>query len=166
MPTIPSVSESEATATPTHTASATPTAEPTAAPGVARSEYETLTAWEFQQLFNDPAAHKGERFVVYGQADELDQAGGGFLARIGPERQTSGSNYDSEVMLSADSDASFSEVSEDDLLTMWVQVAGGSRVATNPPPSDDEEDEEDGDKSPPPPPLPLLSVDLVEVDGS
>ncbi|MEE3851927.1 DUF2510 domain-containing protein [Gordonia sp. LSe1-13] len=89
-----------------------------------KSSYQQTDSRTWQLVVKNPDAHIGEKYVVYGYVVQADSAMGSSAIRV----QTDGQQvewYDMDVNTVANAGlASFSEIVEDDLVTMWVEITG------------------------------------------
>lgn len=95
-----------------------------------KASYRAVTSRDWQLVAKNPDAHRGELYVVYGRVMQADSAMGSYQIRVNTDGQQVES-YDFDINTVVDSGlASFSEVVEDDLVTMWVSVTGSETYDT------------------------------------
>lgn len=94
--------------------------------------YKPLTEREFALLAKDPDAHKGELVAIYGEVTQFDAATGteAFRADTGPLPPDSGEYYLQNSLVSVQDPSTVAEVVEDDVLKMYVEVAGAHTYET------------------------------------
>ena len=94
------------------------------------ANYETLSEREWQLIERSPAAHKTEKYVLYGVVTQADSNTGmlSIRANTGPVQQSKRYDYDANTIvrteLSVDSMDLFSDVVQDDHVKMLVEVEG------------------------------------------
>lgn len=95
-----------------------------------KSAYQSVDSRTWQLVAKNPAAHVGEKYLVYGRVTQADTAMGTSTIRV----NTDGAQvdyYDMDINTVASQGlASFSDVVEDDLVTMWVEVTGSTTYDT------------------------------------
>lgn len=127
-----SAASSSAPATPAPTR-ATPTTTVPAAPAPV-AEARAITAREWLQIAKSPAAHIGDRIIVYGQVTQFDSATGttSFRANVDGVRHPvkyGYADYDTNTILTGLS-SDLTELVQDDLFKAEATVAGALSYET------------------------------------
>lgn len=88
--------------------------------------YQEIDERTWALVAKDPAAHAGEKYVIYGRVFQFDAATGTsrFLANTGAAQQEYSYQYDTTAMISATDPAKLADVVEDDIVKMYVKVTG------------------------------------------
>lgn len=95
-----------------------------------KASYRPVSSRDWQLVAKNPDGHIGELYVVYGRVMQADSAMGSFQIRVNTDGQQVES-YDFDINTVVDAGlASFKEVVEDDLVTMWVSVTGSETYDT------------------------------------
>lgn len=101
-----------------------------AAARVDRATYQATDSRGWQLIAKNPDSHVGEKYVIYGRVTQADSALGSSTIRV----NTDGAQVDYYEMdintIATAGAASFSEVVEDDLVTMYVVVKGSQTYDT------------------------------------
>lgn len=116
-----------------------------------KDSYKTVTSREWQLVAKNPDAHVGELYVVYGRVVQADSATGTDQIRVYTGgQQVESYDFDINTLVTA-GEASFVEVVQDDLVTLWVKVTGAESYETS----------MGGDVT-----APAVQANIVEVYGS
>ncbi|WP_244176207.1 hypothetical protein [Gordonia lacunae] len=95
-----------------------------------KASYRTVTSRDWQLVAKDPGAYKGELYVIHGRVVQADAATGTFQIRVNTDgQQVDVYDFDINTIVTAGL-ASFKEVVEDDLVTLWVGVTGSETYDT------------------------------------
>ncbi|MGW8936027.1 DUF2510 domain-containing protein [Gordonia terrae] len=95
-----------------------------------KASYRAVSSRDWQLVAKNPDAHVGELYVIYGRVVQADAATGSYQIRVNTDGQQVGVyDFDINTVVSAGR-ASFSELVEDDLVTMWVSVTGSETYDT------------------------------------
>lgn len=96
------------------------------------STYPEIDERTWALVAKDPAAHVGEKYVIYGKVTQFDSATGtsGFRANTGGEQQEYSYQYDVNTLVSATDPGTVAEIVEDDLVKMYVKVTGAKTYST------------------------------------
>ena len=115
--------------------------------------YKAIGSRAYAKLVKNPDAHIGEKYVVYGVVTQFDSATGQdtFRADTAAARQSDWYDYDVNTLIQTDNAKLFSDVVEDDLVTLYVEVAGSFSYDT----------QIGGSTT-----VPLLKANIVKVTGS
>ncbi|PZT93820.1 MAG: serine/threonine protein kinase, partial [Gordonia sp. (in: high G+C Gram-positive bacteria)] len=83
-------------------------------------------------IAKNPDAHIGRKVVVYGWVSQFDSATGtdAFRAETSGEQMGASYEYDTNTVIQEGTPGLFSEVVENDLVTMYVEVAGSMSYDT------------------------------------
>lgn len=94
--------------------------------------YEAITVRDWQLIAKNPDAHIGRKVVVYGWVSQFDSATGtdAFRAETSGEQMGASYEYDTNTVIQEGTPGLFSEVVENDLVTMYVEVAGSMSYDT------------------------------------
>lgn len=89
-----------------------------------KASYQAVSSRDWQLVAKNPDSHKGELYVIYGRVVQADAAMGSFQIRANTDGQQV-ETYDFDINTIATAGlASFKEIVEGDLVTMWVSVTG------------------------------------------
>ncbi|MGV9827308.1 MULTISPECIES: DUF2510 domain-containing protein [unclassified Gordonia (in: high G+C Gram-positive bacteria)] len=95
-----------------------------------KATYQTTDSRGWQLIAKSPDSHVGEKYVIYGRVVQADVALGSSEIRV----NTDGAQvdyYDMDINTIAKAGlASFADIVEDDLVTMWVEVKGSETYDT------------------------------------
>ncbi|VTR07026.1 Uncharacterised protein [Gordonia terrae] len=95
-----------------------------------KASYRNVTSRDWQLVAKNPDAHKGELYVIYGRVVQADAATGTFQIRVNTDgQQVDLYDFDINTIVTTGL-ASFKEVVEDDLVTLWVGVTGSETYDT------------------------------------
>lgn len=95
-----------------------------------KSTYEAIDSRGWQLVAKNPDSHVGEKYVIYGRVMQSDAATGSTSMRVNTDGQQV-DYYDMDINTIANAGlATFSDVVEDDLVTMWVVVSGSQTYDT------------------------------------
>jgi hypothetical protein len=91
-----------------------------------RSTYQKVDARTWALVEKDPAAHIGEKFVLYGKIIQFDSATGtsAFLARTGATEQEYSYKYETNTLVVAPDAAQVADLVEGDLVRIYVKIQG------------------------------------------
>jgi hypothetical protein len=122
------------------------------APGAPLPPHRAVDAREGQIIAKEPAAHEGERIIVYGRVTQFDAATGNdtFRASVdGVDHPGDAYAFDTNTMLSGDASA-LRDIVNEDLFRAEVTVAGSMSYGT----------QIGGNTT-----VPMLTVDTIKVIG-
>ena len=96
------------------------------------STYKAITPRDFSLIVKDPDSHQGEKVVVYGVVAQFDAATGKdtFRAFTGAVEKEHASQYEQNTIVEASDPSIVKNVVENDMVTMWVEVAGADSYDT------------------------------------
>lgn len=95
-----------------------------------KASYRAVTSRDWQLVAKNPGAHKGALYVIYGRVVQADAATGTFQIRVNTDgQQVDVYDFDINTVVTSGL-ASFKEVVEDDLVTLWVSVTGSETYDT------------------------------------
>ena len=95
-----------------------------------KSNYQSVSSREWQLVAKNPDQHVGDLYVIYGRVVQADAATGSTQIRVSTDgQQVEAYDFDINTIVTA-GQASFAEVVEDDLVTLWVKVAGSQTYET------------------------------------
>lgn len=88
-------------------------------------------AWAL--VAKNPAAHIGEKYIIFGAVTQFDSATGpsAFRANTGAVQQENWYDYDVNTIVNAASAAAVADIVQDDLLKMYVKVEGAVTYDTS-----------------------------------
>ncbi len=117
------------------------------------SSYEDIGARDFALVAKNPDQHTGKKYVLYGYVSQFDAATGdsAFRASAGADRADEWYEYDTNVLVQADSAALLANVVQDDIVKMYVVGAGDFSYDT----------QIGGNTT-----VPMFKVNMIEVIGS
>ena len=97
-----------------------------------RSTYEMISDRDLALLAKSPDAAKGRKLVLHGVVTQFDSGTGAtqFRASVTGARQDAWYDYDINVVISGSSPPVVANVVKDDLVTVYVEVAGSYRYDT------------------------------------
>jgi hypothetical protein len=118
-----------------------------------RTTYQAIAPRDFALLVKNPDAYVGQKFVVYGAVTQFDSATGPstFRGNTGAVPQADWYDYDQNTIIQARDPAILTDVVEDDMVTMYVEVGGSYTYET----------QIGGSTT-----VPLLYVNIIDVTGS
>lgn len=90
------------------------------------STYEVITERDWLVIGKDPDAHTGRKVVLYGAVTQFDSGTGtdAFRAETGAEPQDASYLYDTNTVVQEGTPGLFKPVVKDDLVTLYVEIAG------------------------------------------
>lgn len=95
-----------------------------------KSSYQATDSRGWQLVAKNPTSHVGEKYVIYGHVTQADAAMGSSTIRA----NTDGAQvdyYEMNINTVAEAGlASFADIVEDDLVTMWIEVEGSETYDT------------------------------------
>jgi hypothetical protein len=96
------------------------------------ASYRTVTPREYALIVKDPKAHVGERIVVHGVVTQFDAATGtdSFLADTAARQSRDWFDYKVNTMVVTNDPSILTDVVEDDLVKMHVEVMGSTSYDT------------------------------------
>jgi hypothetical protein len=94
--------------------------------------YEVITQRDWLLIAKNPDAHVGRKIVLYGAVSQFDSATGtdAFRAETAGEQMSASYEYDTNTVIQEGTPGLFANVVEDDLVTMYVEVAGSMSYDT------------------------------------
>ena len=97
-----------------------------------RSTYEVISDRDLALLARSPDAAKGRKLVIHGVVTQFDSGTGAtqFRASVAGARQDAWYDYDINVVIAGASPPVVANVVKDDLVTIYVEVAGAYRYDT------------------------------------
>jgi hypothetical protein len=96
------------------------------------STYNAISPHDFALMLKDPAAHKGEKIIVYGVVTQFDTATGTseFRANTAAQPQDDRYGYQQNTMVEASDTSILANVVEGDYVRMCVEVEGAETYKT------------------------------------
>lgn len=90
------------------------------------ASYEQITERDWQMLTKDPDANTGRKIVLYGSVTQFDSVTGttAFRANTAGEQMGRSYEYDVNTIVREGTPGAFDQVVEDDLITLYVEIAG------------------------------------------
>lgn len=91
-----------------------------------KSSYSKISGRSFAKVAKDADSYVGKKYVIYGYVTQFDSATGPdtFRANADGVRHGEWYDYDANVIVTASDPSILEDVVEDDLVTMYVEVAG------------------------------------------
>lgn len=89
-----------------------------------------MSSRDWQLVAKSPDSQIGDKYVIYGVVTQADSATGAYAIGVSTDgQQVDSYDYDINTIANA-GEASFSQVVEDDIVAMWVEVAGAETYDT------------------------------------